>query len=134
MTAAKAAGASESAWLNYADQAVQTAERTFKEAMRTHAVPAAWLGSNPKPAYETRGGALGDIPQTAVEYLNGLSLAAARDKVTRVAIGLDTTDPLLFEEDEDDSDEEDDPPQSERPAVTPGVTTGKQIAAKPKSV
>jgi hypothetical protein len=134
MTAAKAAGAAESAWLNYADQAVQTAERTFKEAMRTHAIPAAWLGSNPKPAFETRGGALGDIPQTAVEYLNGLSLAAARDKVTRVAIGLDMADPLLFEEDEEDSDEEDDPPQSERPLATPSVTKGKQTSAKPKSV
>jgi hypothetical protein len=112
MAAATAAGADSSAWLNYADRAVQTAERSFKEAMRTHGIPDDWIADNPRPAFETKGGALGDVPQKAVEYLNGLSLASARDKVTRVAIGLDNTDPLLLDEDEEESDDEETPPKS----------------------
>jgi hypothetical protein len=116
ITAAKAAGAKESEWLNYADSAVQTAERSFKQALRTTGVPAGWLRVNPKPAYETKGGALGDVPQKAVEYLNGLSLASARDKVTRVAIGMDSTDPLpLLTEDDSESEAEDDPPAPAEP-------------------
>jgi hypothetical protein len=123
MTAAKAAGAKDSEWLNYADSAVQTAERTFKQALRTTGVPAGWLRAHAKPTYETKGGALGDVPQKAVEYLNGLSLAAARDKVTRVAIGLDIADPLpLPEEDDSESEAEDDPPA---PAEQPEGNTPK---------
>jgi len=91
MTAAKAAGASESSWLDYADRAVQTAERSFKEALRTQAIPMGWEVDNPRPNHETKGGALGDIPQKAVPFLDGLSLSAAKDKVVRVAIGLDQT-------------------------------------------
>jgi hypothetical protein len=106
MTAAKAAGANESAWLDYADRAVQTAERSFKESLKTQAIPQDWLRDNPKPSFETKGGALGDIPQKPVEYLNGLSLASARDKVTRVAIGLEQPDPLDLDENEEDSDAE----------------------------
>jgi hypothetical protein len=94
MTAAKAAGAMESAWLDYADPAVREAEQAFKRALKNQEVPPAWMEGNPRPAHETRGGPLGDQPQRAVEYLNGLSLAAARDKVARVAIGVDNTDPL----------------------------------------
>lgn len=111
ITAAKAAGAKESEWLNYADTAVQTAERTFKQALRNSEVPAGWLRNHPKPPFETKGGALGDVSQKAVEYLNGLSLASARDKVTRVAIGIDNAEPLpLPEESDSESETEDDPP------------------------
>jgi hypothetical protein len=133
MTAAKAADKPESEWLNYADQAVQTAERTFKQALRTTSVPAGWIRVNPKPAYETKGGALGDVPQKAVEYLNGLSLAAARDKVTRVAIGLDQAVPLAIPTDDDeDSEAEDEPPaqvETPRPA---SPDSGKTSSSKGK--
>lgn len=117
MAAAKAAGANESAWLDYADRAVQTAERTFKEALKVQSVPTGWLRGHTRPAHETKGGALGDQPQKAVPYLNGLSLASARDKVTRVAIGVDSSDPLPVPEDGESSDEGDEAPP--RPAPSP---------------
>lgn len=90
ITAAKAAGAKESAWLDYADSAVRTAEQQFKEALRKQEIPEAWLKENPQPSYETMGGPLGDQPQKAVPYLKGLSLSAARDKVTMTAIGYES--------------------------------------------
>jgi hypothetical protein len=104
MAAAKAAGANESAWLDYADRAVQVAEQTFKEAMRTQAVPSGWIRENPKPVHETMGGPLGDHPQKAIPFLKGMSTATAKDKVIRVAIGLDLAD----ESSDEDSDVEDD--------------------------
>jgi len=108
MAAAKAAGANESAWLNYADQAVRVAEQSFKEALRTQAIPAGWIRNNPKPHHETMGGPLGDHPQRAIRYLSGLSVAAAKDKTIRVAIGLDQTDdnPSDSESDDEGQDEE----------------------------
>jgi len=104
MSAAKAAGANESEWLTYSDRAVQVAEQSFKEALRTQDIPEDWLRANPKPIHETMGGPLGDHPQKAVPFLNGLSMAAAKDKVIRVAIGLDQTDgtPLPHKEEEED--------------------------------
>jgi hypothetical protein len=105
MSAAKAANAKESEWLSYADQSVRVAEQTFKEALRTQAIPEAWTRANPKPKHETAGGALGDHPQKAIPYLYGLSLAAAKDKVIRVAIGLDSTD-VSSDVDSDSEDEE----------------------------
>lgn len=90
--AAIAAGAPESAWLNYADRSVQAAEQTFKENLRSAEIPPEWLAQHARPTFETRGGALGDVPQRAVEYLRGLSLAAAQDKVLRVAVGIDRPD------------------------------------------
>jgi len=117
MAAAKAAGANESTWLTYADRAVQTAEQTFKEALRNAAVPPEWIAEHPRPHYETKGGALGDVPQTAVEYLKGLSLASARDKVTRVAIGLDQPSrPPVDSDSEDDSSSEDESPEQDEEA------------------
>jgi hypothetical protein len=92
MAAAKAAGKQESEWLSYADQAVRVAEQSFKEALRTQAVPEEWLRANARPTHETMGGPLGSNPQKAVPYLKGLTLAAAKDKVIRVAIGIDTAD------------------------------------------
>jgi hypothetical protein len=89
MAAAKAAGANESMWLSHVDRAVQVAEQSFKEALRTQELPETWAVANPRPRHETRGGALGDIPQRAVPYLTGLTLAAAKDKVIRVAIGIE---------------------------------------------
>jgi len=116
-SAAKAAGAPESAWLDYADQAVQVAERSFKEALRTQGIPEAWAKDNPRPRYETMGGPLGDVPQKAVPYLKGFSLASAKDKVVRVAIGLDQLDePHSPDQSEDESSEEEDnlPPPKQR--------------------
>jgi hypothetical protein len=121
MAAAKAAGAPESAWLDYADQAVQVAERSFKEALRTQGIPAEWLRVNPKPHHETMGGPLGDVPQKAVPFLKGFSLAAAKDKVIRVAIGLDKTDdPESSENSEDEEDEEEAKPPVVSKRTTPG--------------
>jgi hypothetical protein len=109
MTAAKAAGAQESAWLSYADRAVQSAEAQFKEALRTERIFERWLRVNPRPAHETMGGPLGGTRQKAVPFLNGLSLASAKDKVIRVAIGLDTTEDVESDNESDnDEDEEDD--------------------------
>lgn len=111
MAAAKAAGANESAWLDYADRAVQVAERSFKEALRTQTIPRSWLRANPKPEHETQGGPLGDQPQVAVPFLNGLSMAASKDKLLRVAIGAAPSEALpvpaddLSDEDEDDVEE-----------------------------
>jgi len=99
MAAAKAASAQESAWLDYADTAVQVAERSFKEALRTQAVPAAWLAENPRPSFETMGGPLGDIHQKAIPYLGEKSFTAAKDLVLRKALGL-------VEDDEDEDDDE----------------------------
>jgi hypothetical protein len=134
MSAAMAAGADKSVWLNYADRAVQTAERSFKEALKTQDIPQDWLTGNPKPAFETRGGALGDVPQRPVEYLNGLSLAAARDKVTRVAIGLDA-DPLSSDESDEEDEEEDDPPPVSKPGSprAPGSATASSPKGKAAS-
>jgi hypothetical protein len=104
MTAAKAAGASESEWLTYAEQAVRVAEQNFKEALRTQAIPADWLRDNPQPAHETKGGPLGTNPQCAIPYLNGLSTAAAKDKVIRVAIGLEQSEEPPSSDDEDEEE------------------------------
>jgi hypothetical protein len=130
MAAAKAAGAPESAWLDYADQAVQVAERSFKEALRTQGIPEEWSGEHPKPHHETMGGPLGDVPQKSVPFLKGLSLAAAKDKVIRVAIGLDTTDdPESSENSEDEEDEEEvKPPVVSKSASPKG---GPSVAAPP---
>jgi len=110
MAAAKAAGAKESAWLDYADPAVRVAEQSFKEAVRTHAVPRRWVRENPRPAYETMGGPLGDQHQTAVLYLRELSFAAAKDQVLRRALGIDVdqvnTIPSGPEADASESEEE----------------------------
>lgn len=116
MAAAKAAGANESMWLNYADRAVQVAEQTFKEAMRTQAIPGGWIRANPKPVHETMGGPLGDRPQKAIPYLKGMSTAAAKDKVIRVAIGLDLTNESSDDEDSNgDDDDEEATPVAPRP-------------------
>jgi len=81
MAAAKAAKAKESEWVNHADQAVRASELQFREALRNAKPSAEWLGANPKPSFETRGGPLMDRPQVALVHLGGLSLAAAKDKV-----------------------------------------------------
>jgi len=133
MAAAKAAGAKESEWLNYADTAVQVAERSFKEALRTQAIPQEWIGANPRPHHETMGGPLGDIPQEAVKYLGTLSLNSAKDKVLRVMLGRD---PNWESDEEASSDEEDaeetevpmDPAPREKPA-----TPSPRKSASPKS-
>jgi len=109
MTAAKAAGKPEAAWLDYADNAVQVAERSFKEALRTQAIPDGWLRVNPKPAFQTMGGPLGDIPQKAVGYLASHSLSSAKDKVLRVLIGIESND----------TDDEDDEPENPADHTTP---------------
>jgi len=87
MAAAKAAGAKESEWVNHCDQAVRASELAYREALRTESLPKEWLGENPKPSFETRGGPLGDRPQVALAHLSGMSLAAAKDKVLRSLFG-----------------------------------------------
>jgi hypothetical protein len=104
--AAKAAGKQESAWLDYADNAVQVAERSFKEALRTQAIPAGWLRVNPKPVHITMGGPLGDLPQKSVPYLKGLGFNSAKDKILRVMLGIDPNGENA-DEDEDDDDGDD---------------------------
>uniref|UniRef100_A0AAU7YDF0 Uncharacterized protein n=1 Tax=Exserohilum turcicum narnavirus 1 TaxID=3229034 RepID=A0AAU7YDF0_9VIRU len=173
MTAAKAAGANESEWLSYADQAVRVAEQSFKEALRTQPIPAEWIGANPKPHhetmggplgdhpqkaisflkgysvaaanvaeqsfkealrtqpipeewiganpkphYETMGGPLGDHPQKAISFLKGYSVAAAKDKVIRVAIGLDQTDEDSEPPSDPESDAEEATPVVSKPVVS----------------
>jgi len=81
ITAAKAAGKPESAWLDYAVPAVRNAEQLFKEALKSQGPPEAWIAGNPRPAHETRGGPLGDRRQVAVKYLDGTTLARAKDLV-----------------------------------------------------
>jgi hypothetical protein len=115
MAAAKAAGAQESAWLDYADNAVQVAERSFKEALRTQGIPVGWIRANPKPDHQTMGGPLGDIPQKSVPYLEGLGINAAKDKVLRVILGIDSNV-------EPEEDEEDENPNQ------PGVAAAKAVA------
>jgi len=120
MAAAKAANAQESAWLDYADTAVQVAERSFKEALRTQAIPEAWVAVNPRPVHETMGGPLGDVPQKAVGYLRTLSLPSAKDKVLRVMLGI-----------EDNLDSDDEPSDEEGPGE--GDRTVTLPAPKPAS-
>jgi hypothetical protein len=103
MSAAKAAGAKESEWLNYADPAVRGAEQTFKDTLKSQGIPAGWLRENPKPTHETRGGPLGDVPQRAISHLSGCSLSAAKDRCLMAAIGLTPPDTA------DDSDGEPQP-------------------------
>lgn len=86
--AAKADGKLESEWLKFAPPAVQVAETAFKEALKKQSIPETWLGVNPKPEYETRGGPLGDRPQQNVEYLGTDSHATAKDHVLRRMLGL----------------------------------------------
>jgi len=132
MSAAKAANANESEWLRYADNAVRVAEQQFKESMRTHKVPQAWIRASPKPEHETKGGPLGDQPQKAVPFLNGLSTAAAKDKVIRVAIGMDNSDELALPKGEYDElfdDEEEEVPS--RPSAPP-VNTGASRGSFPQ--
>jgi len=111
MAAAVAAGAQGADWLQFAPQAVQDSERAFKNALKNQSIPADWLRDNPKPAFETRGGPLGDQEQKEVSYLKGCSLQAAQDKVLNVLIGRVSNDPEdsdLGEDDEDESDGDDD--------------------------
>lgn len=117
MSAAKAAGANESEWLSYADQAVRVAEQSFKESLRTQGIPATWIRGNPKPKHETMGGPLGDHPQKAISFLKGKSVAAAKDKVIRVAIGLDQTDESSDSESEDEDEAEEATPVASQPPV-----------------
>lgn len=140
MSAAKAADAKESDWLNFSDQAVRSAEQSFKEALRTQAVPEGWLRHNPKPVHETMGGPLGDQPQKAVPFLEGLSQAAAKDKVIRVAIGLDQAE--VPDDEVDDEDDDGVPVKPVTPAPvkvakppTPKQTTpvGSQSGSPPKT-
>jgi len=124
MAAAKAADAKESEWLGYADTAVQVAERSFKEALRTQAIPEVWLEDNPRPHHETMGGPLGDIPQQAVGYLGTLSLNSAKDKVLRVILGRESNEDPVEDSssDEEDEEEEEEAPQGSPPrevATTP---------------
>lgn len=119
MSAAKAAGAAESAWLDYADRAVQAAERTFKESLRTQEIPAGWASRNAKPAHETMGGPLGDQPQKPVPFLKGFSLASAKDKVVRVAIGLDQPDAPDSSDSEEEDEDEPEIPQVIQPVTPP---------------
>jgi hypothetical protein len=116
MLAAKAASAPESEWLRYSDRAVQAAEQQFKEALRKQGIPEIWLAGNPRPKYETRGGPLGDRPQAAVPFLNGLSMAAAKDKVLRVAVGVDSAEELPLPEADEVPEEEEQAPTT-HPAV-----------------
>lgn len=111
MSAAKAAGAKESEWLSYADQAVRVAEQSFKEALRTQPIPQVWVSENPIPDHETMGGPLGDVPQRAVGYLHNLSLNAAKDKVLRVLLGIDSNESI----DDDEADQQDLPPPPSPP-------------------
>lgn len=124
MAAAKAAGAQESAWLSYADSAVQISERSFKEALRTQVIPEAWIAGNPRPRHETMGGPLGDIPQKAVGYLRSLSLNAAKDKVLRVMLGIDSN-----ESDDEEEEEEDLPP----PPPKSDTSSKDRVSTKPTS-
>jgi len=118
MAAAKAAGMPESAWLDYADPAVQVAERSFKEALRTQGIPEGWVAGNPRPHHETMGGPLGDVPQKAVGYLSNLSFNAAQDKVLRVVLGIDPN-----ETDDEEEEEEVVPPAPAQPAPRAAPTT-----------
>jgi len=106
MSAAIAAGAKEADWLQFAPQAVQDSERAFKNALRNQGVPADWLRTHPKPAFETRGGPLGDQSQQEVGYLHGSSLQAAQDKVLNVLIGRVTNDAVESDSDDDAADED----------------------------
>jgi hypothetical protein len=132
MSAAKAANANESEWLRYADRAVQVAEQQFKESLRTHEVPQAWLRANPKPRHETMGGPLGDHPQKAVPFLNGLSLASAKDKVIRVAIGMDSSDEIAFPEGDDGLFDDDEEQSSSGPNTTVANATAGSSGTSPK--
>jgi hypothetical protein len=133
MTAAKAAGANESEWLGYADRAVQSAEQRFKEALRTEGIPAGWVRVNPRPAHETKGGPLGDHPQKAIPFLKGMSQASAKDKVIRVAIGLDTTDDVPVGDSDDEDDEEEDSNEFPAPAVEEATPPPQVKVASPKA-
>jgi len=137
MTAAKAAGKQESEWLSYADRAVQSAEAQFKEALRTEKVLAAWIRANPKPKHETMGGPLGDTRQKAVPFLKGFSLAGAKDKVIRIAIGLDTAEHHASDNESDDEDDEEEVPgppivEEEKPVkpVTPPPVASPKASDK----
>jgi hypothetical protein len=87
MANAKAAGKAESAWTDFVSNEIKVAEATFKSACKATDRWSAYEAGNPKPDFETRGGPLNDRPQRAVPYLFGLSLAAARDRVTAVLYG-----------------------------------------------
>lgn len=91
MAAAKAAGGKESEWVNHATEAVRAAELQFKQALRNAEPAQAWLADHPQPRHETRGGPLGDRPQSAVSYLTGRSLAAAQDLVLNRIFGVGAT-------------------------------------------
>jgi len=106
MAAAVAAGAQEADWLQFAPQAAQDSERAFKNALKNQGIPADWLRENPKPAFETRGGPLGDQEQKEVGYLHGSTLQAAQDKVLNVLIGRVSNDPDESDSDDDAADNE----------------------------
>lgn len=133
MAAAKAAGAKESEWLSYADQAVRVSEQSFKEALRTQESPAAWIGANPIPDHETMGGPLGDIHQKSVGHLFGLSLNAAKDKVLRVVLGIETN--VSIEPTEEEAKPPIPPPVTPKQAQSPPQRKlGGVNSASPKSV
>jgi len=132
MTAAKAAGAKESEWLSFADSSVQSAEQTFKEALRKQTIPGGWVRRNAKPAHETKGGPLGDHPQKAIPYLYGLSTAGAKDKVVRVAIGIDHTDSPPVDSDDEDIEEEKTPVISSRKSAAPAKETAPETSSSEK--
>jgi len=106
MAAAKAAGKPESAWLDYAVPAVRNAEQLFKAALKSQEPSQQWLAGNPRPTHETRGGPLGDRPQVAVEYLDGSTLARAKDLVLTRLFSSPPT------EEEEEEEQEDTPPDS----------------------
>jgi len=87
MASAKAAGKAEAEWIHFVSDDIKAAEADFKKDLKDEKRLKAYEAAHPKPTYETRGGPLGDRPQKAVDYLHGLSLAAARDKVTAVMFG-----------------------------------------------
>jgi hypothetical protein len=133
MTAAKAAGANESEWLRYADRAVQSAEQQFKEALRTERIPPGWERVNPRPIHETMGGPLGDCPQKPIPFLKGLSQASAKDKVVRVAIGLDSTDDLHTGDTDGEDEEFVGPKEVQSPQAKVATPPSSVKAASPKA-
>jgi hypothetical protein len=128
MLAAKAANKQESAWLDYADTAVQVAERTFKESLRTQVIPAGWVRINPKPRHITMGGPLGDIPQEAVKYLGTFSLNRAKDMVLRVLLGKESNEDPSEDPSDDEGDDEEPPAKPEVPKQS---TPQKSAATTP---
>jgi len=88
MALAKASqGKSEANWIEFVPDEVRALEVEFKTAMKSAERLQAYEKEFKRPHFETRGGPIGDRPQKEVEYLKGLSLQAARDRVTSVIFG-----------------------------------------------